>query len=501
MGMNHHGIRSIYTRFAFALGLILCATAGGAAAMTAGVAKAVITNDTPLVMVNGEVSDGVLHDIYARTLVLNDGGTRLVIVTYDLNCLDVATPILRTRVKKELGIEQSELILLATHNHNAPIQIVPDNFAYGRWLADTIFGTIKEAIANEQGPVVLEFGNGYGYFLTSTGNAPVDYEIQLLKVTRDGQPIAMLFNHGTHPMQASAAKVGAGHPGYAMDIIEERIPGVQAMYADQCGGNQFPGRLDEYRIKIRKARKKGSAFLDAMLEERARALGLELADAVLDIASSDLRDVTGPITTSMERFDLPLAAPMSYEEAKALYAKTVARRKIPDDVGFVAYPNKYRNTNWMRMLLRYYEEGIPFPKTTGDMICTDDTYLIHKEDKAFLKKYDDSIHDELPCIYNEVIVAKIGPMPFVAIQGEVCAPIGARIKDTFRRTAPPMIFGYMGEHNLYIPTREIVRLDAYQSQVIRIQYASPVGWDPSVEDVTVKGVVRMVKDILKEDSR
>ncbi len=62
---------------------------------------------------------------------------------------------------------------------------------------------------------------------------------------------------------------------------------------------------------------------------------------------------------------------------------------------------------------------------------------------------------------------------------------------------PIMLFAYMGEHNLYIPTREIVRLDAYQSKVIRIQYASPVGWDPSVEDVMVKSVVKTVKKVLK----
>ena len=59
-----------------------------------------------------------------------------------------------------------------------------------------------------------------------------------------------------------------------------------------------------------------------------------------------------------------------------------------------------------------------------------------------------------------------------------------------------MVFGYMGEHNLYIPTRELVRLNAYQAQVIQIQYASPVGWAPEVEDEMVGHVVRMVQTIL-----
>ncbi len=464
--------------------------------MHAGVAKTKISTDEPLVMVNGNTSQGVAHDIYARALTLNDGEKRLVFITYDLNCLDVATPYLRVKLRDELGIEPKYLILLATHNHNAPIQIVPDNFEYGRWLANTMFDLVKEAIANERGPVTLEFGSGNGYFVMSTGNAPTDYEIQILKVSHQDKPLALLFNQGTHPLQASVAKIDPGHPGFAMDLIEERWPGVQAMYADQCGGNQFPGDRNAYRKEMMEARKKGPDNVDKWMEKRARALAEKLADTTLSIASGELVEVNGAITSSMERFDLPLAEPMSYEDAKKMYTEVQDRRSIPDDVRFVPYPNDFRDTNWMRMLLRYHEEGIPFPKTTGDMVCSDDTYLIHKEDKAFLEKYDYSIHDEMPCVYNEVIVAKIGRMPIVAIQGEVCAPIGARIKDAFRRERPLLIFGYMGEHNLYIPTREIVRLDAYQAQTLRIQYASPVGWDPSVEDVTVKGVVRMVRDII-----
>ena len=464
----------------------------GAAEMKAGVAKAVITNTEPLVMVNGDVSEGTLRDIYARALVLNDGSNRLIIITYDLNCLDHATPFLRKRVRDELGIEPSHLILLATHNHNAPIQINPDNFEYGKWLAGRMFDLIREAIANERGPVKVLFGHGYGYFIASVGNAPTDYEIQVLKVVHDGQPIALFFNHGTHPMQASGKKVGAGHPGYAMDEIEEAMPGVQAMYAASGAGNQFPGNLLELRQLAAEARKKGPEHYRELLEKRCKAIGHELADAVLKIAEGEFQDVTGPISSKMEVLSLPLAPPISREEA----LKKV--KKVHEDVGFVSYPHPHRSTNWVRMLLRYYDKNLPFPTETTEMVCSDDTYLIHKSDKESLKKYEYSIHNEFPCVYEEVIVAKIGPMPFVAMQGEICAPIVMRVKDAFRRDVPIMVGGYMGEHNLYIPTREIVRLGAYQAQVIQIQYASPVGWAPEVEDEMVSGVVKMVRSTLKE---
>lgn len=477
------------------MSVFLCATAlfpvsTWAFEMKAGVAKTVITNDRPLVMVFGRVSRETLRDIYARALVLNDGASRFIIITYDLNCLDVATPILRKRVRDELGIDPSRLILLATHNHNAPIQIVPDNFEYGRRLADRLFALIQEAIAGERGPVKLLFGGGYGYFVTNVGNAPIDYEIQLIKVIYGGKPMAFLFNHATHPVPASIYKVGASHPGYAMDEIEAKIPGLQAMYADASGGNQFPIRRGDYEKLLLEVQTKGDEYVNAILEETARTLGHKLAEAVLEIADGDLLDVTGPITSRLEILSLPLAPPISREEALKL------ARKFPQGVGFVPYPNEYRDTNWVRMLLRYYEKGLPFPTKTTDMVCTDDTYLIHNSDKEFLNKYDYSIHDELPSVYEEVIVSRIGPMAFVAMQGEVCAPIGARIKDAFRRDMPIMVFAYMGEHNLYIPTRELVRLKAYQAKVIQIQYASPVGWAPEVEDEMVNGVIRMVRSIV-----
>ena len=489
MGNTPARLIALSTALAF---LAICFAPAHAADMMAGVAKAVITNDKPLVMVNGRRSQGTLKDIHARALVLNDGGSRLVFVTYDLNCLDVATPLLRKRLQAELGIEPRQLILLATHNHSAPIQIVPDNFEYGRWLADRMFGLVEEAIENERGPVRVLFGSGPGYFITSRGNAPVDYEIQMLKVMDGEQPLAVLFNHGTHPAQASVDRIGPGHPGWAMDEIEAALPGVQAMYHDASGGNQFIRRPDAYAADSRAARSGGKEAMDRFLLAGTVATAHKLAEAALSIAGGDFVDVTGPLSSSMEVFSLPLAPPMSREEAVALAAKT------PMDAGFVAYPEDNRETNWVRMLLRYYDEGIPFPTRTTDMVCTDDTYLIHNEDEKLLRRYENEIDDDFPCVYNEVIVAQIGLMPFVAMQGEVCAPIGARIKDAFRADMPIYVTGYMGEHNLYIPTRELVRQQAYQARVIQIQYASPVGWDPSVEDEMVEGVVEMVRRKLQD---
>lgn len=457
------------------------------AAMRAGTAKAVITpgDFVGRISVMGNPIEGKEHDLYARALVLNDGETRLVIVTYDLNCLDVATSILRVRCRDELDIDPACLILLGTHNHQAPIQIVPDNFDYGRRLADYIFGLIQEAIANEQGPVRLFFGTGEANFVFAMGSKVKDEEVQVLKVARADQTVALLFNHPTHPLQASSKNIGVGHCGYAVDDVERRVPGALALYADAAGGNQFP--------------KKPKGIKDRL--EAVRALGETLADAVLAIAQGPMQDVTGPIASKLEVISLPLAPPMPLDEAKAL----AEREEVPLDIGRVPYPHPHRETNWIRVLLGYYAQNKPFPKRTTDLVCTDDAFLLEELPES----------REFECRYEETIVARIGPLIFVAMQGEVCAPIGLDIKDAFRKdhpsgvtkaalptplphAAPPiMLFAYMGEHNLYIPTRRIVERDLYQSRVLRIQYACPVGWDPNVGDEMADAVIRMVRASLE----
>lgn len=428
--------------------------------MKAGTAKVDVSPTKSHVCANARKPDPpvVYHPIHARCLSLNDGARRMVFVTYDFNCLDVATPILRERVENELGIPPAYLILLATHNHQAPIQIVPENFEYGRWLADKIFGLIKEAIAKEDGPVDLDFGFGHAYFLRVSGSAHADYEVQLLRVSRSGAPVAFLFNHPTHPLQGPPG-YGPSHPGYAMDDLERKFPGALALYADGCGGNQFcappPGVTDPL----------------AACQQR----GHELAEVVLNIHRGPMEDITGPLQSELKVFDLPLAPPLPYEKALEL------ARTVPLDVGFVPFPDPRRPANWIRALIRHYQQGIPFPTKSNEYVCTDDAFLLPKLPQP--RKYE--------CRFVEAVASRVGKLKLVAIQGEPCAPIGARIKDVLRQTGPAMVFGYFAEHNLYIPTREIVRQDVYQSQVIRIQYASPVGWAPEVEDETVQRALAM----------
>lgn len=457
---------------AFALATCFLISGAMAVELKAGVAKAVITPQEVLKTTAGKLddgtmlsSDGVAHDIYGRVLVLDDGSKKLVIVTCDFSCAGIITPILRKRCKNELGIDQSQIIIVSTHNHQAPMPRWEANFPYLREAGNKIFEAVKQAIAAEKGPVKVEFGSGYGYWVRSSGNAPVDYEIQVLKVSLKNKPLAVLFNQPTHPHQNSRTKIDVGHPGYAIDRIERLMPGVQAMYGDGCGGNQFAVPPDG----------KSRNYTN---NNQPKQLGIIEGNKVVEIMKGKMVDVTGPISTSFQVLPLPLSKPYTYEEAKKMIGKA------PRDIGYDH--DVYRGTNWLRALIRYYEQDIPFPTKTTDLYFHPQGYVLEEPIESL------DVQNQI----EQVIVARIGPMPLVALQGEVTAPIGARIKDNFRMKMPIMLFAYMGERECYIPTREIVRLDAYQALVIRTLYASPVGWAPEVEDTMVTEVSKLVNSIM-----
>jgi hypothetical protein len=245
---------------------------------------------------------------------------------------------------------------------------------------------------------------------------------------KSGRAMALLFNHPTHPVRGPAG-LGPSHPGYAMDEVEEKFPGALALYADACGGNQFCVTLE------------GLKELDA-----CRRRGHDLAQEVVRVAKGPMEEITGPIESQLKLISLPLADPLPYQTALEL------ARGIPMNIGLVPLPHPDRPTNWIRALVNHYREGVPFPKTTSDMTCSDGGFFVAKLEKP--RKYE--------CRLVEALAARIGTMTLVAIQGEPCTPVGARIKDVLRQRGPAMVFGYFAERNLYIPTREIVRENAYR---------------------------------------
>ena len=57
--------------------------------------------------------------------------------------------LVRERLEKE-GIPPAYLVLLATHNHQVPMQTIPTNYDYGAWLAEIATQTVENFSLEER---------------------------------------------------------------------------------------------------------------------------------------------------------------------------------------------------------------------------------------------------------------------------------------------------------------------------------------------------------------
>src|SRR2546425_8340623 len=94
-----------------------------AADYKAGVGRIVITPEKPIYLSGyanrKHPSDGVLHDLWAKALAIEDPkGGRVVIVTTDLIGLPRGiSELIGARVLKEFGLERARLVLNSSHTH------------------------------------------------------------------------------------------------------------------------------------------------------------------------------------------------------------------------------------------------------------------------------------------------------------------------------------------------------------------------------------------------
>src|SRR3954447_2739082 len=148
----------------------------------AGVASVVITPGEPIWLagygMRTRPSTGVLQDIHAKALVLEDEtGAKTVLVTSDLLGFikEVSDPIAE-RVRKKYGIPRERLALTASHTHSGPVignmlrpayPLTPGQDEiinrYTAHLEDMVVDVIGRAVGNMT-PAQVSFGQGFAGF-------------------------------------------------------------------------------------------------------------------------------------------------------------------------------------------------------------------------------------------------------------------------------------------------------------------------------------------------
>ncbi|WP_417391060.1 hypothetical protein [Gimesia sp.] len=194
---------------------------------------------------------GVRDPLRAGVLVLDDGQTKVAIVTLDLigAYTEIVTPA-RAQIEQETGIPAANIMVAASHNHSGP------GFdAESRWGKELInkLGAAAKQAASKMTPVTVGYGEDkIGFSINRrkviNGRAvvrlnedgPNDPRVKVLRFD-DGKsltPVAVLMHAVCHPCFFTWGDKGSmpypdGFPKMSADF-----PGEAQTFVEMCYGNQ-----------------------------------------------------------------------------------------------------------------------------------------------------------------------------------------------------------------------------------------------------------------------
>lgn len=282
---------------ALAIGTALLSPAhAGAGPLRAGAARVDITPKP-------DVIPFLIHDpIFARTLVLDNGKDKLLLVSIESPGLGRTDELLDS-LAKDLKLPRDHILMAATHDHSAPFMILPGvPYPYFEQVKAGIIEAARQANAHLR-PARIGYRTGKAYVNSNRdekiagrftqGYAPEgasDKTVAVLTVTdTSGKPIAVYANYAVHGvvMFFSKTRDGQGEitgdlPGAASRFVEEHLGNdVVALWTSGAAGDQNPMFTSVYLTQE-------GAFKDtgvggwALLDAQARRLGEEIVRVVGD---------------------------------------------------------------------------------------------------------------------------------------------------------------------------------------------------------------------------
>ncbi|MEX1230104.1 MAG: neutral/alkaline non-lysosomal ceramidase N-terminal domain-containing protein [Planctomycetaceae bacterium] len=308
MHVPRHRRMFFATILALTVGLLCGASSALAADWEAGVAKIVITPEEPIFMDGyggrDHPAEGTLHDLWAKAAAMEspDGHT-VVFVGLDL----VGVPIkmsnfVSAEIEKRHGLTRDQLMFSCSHTHTGPA--LDHNlshmlgmsdadwqkiFEYQDRLNQKVISVIEQALADLK-PARLEFGIGRTNFATPRrppiGIGPYDHEVPVLKISSlDGKTLrGLIFGYACHSTVLSFYQFSGDYPGFAQIYLEDRHPGVVAMFSAGCGADQNP--LPRRKVEL------------------AEKYGRMLALAVEEVIRDPMTPITANVSSALRNIDL-----------------------------------------------------------------------------------------------------------------------------------------------------------------------------------------------------
>ncbi len=197
----------------------------------------------------GRYSTDIHDHLMGQALVLDDGQTRIAIVTCDLIALSAAfVQQVRQLVHKRTGIPPAQVMVACIHSHTAPTTLqfqswgAPDR-SYVRLAARHLAGAVVAANLKLQ-PARLSVGWGVHETLAwnRTGDGTVDPTVEVLRVeAATGEVLALLVHYACHPVILGPKPViSADYPGALRRHLARQFPGSVTLFANGACGDIDP---------------------------------------------------------------------------------------------------------------------------------------------------------------------------------------------------------------------------------------------------------------------
>jgi hypothetical protein len=269
---------------------------------------------------NHRLATGKHDDLWARTIVLDDGKTRFAIVSVDFLGYYSESSFyginhIRNLVDARLGVQ--EILVASTHNHEGPDTIGPWGNGplsdgkypmYLQFVDRQIARSISLAVA-QLTPAQIRIGvtdpqksPSIARMQTRTRARPPEFFDEELRVMQfiatagrlRNKPIATLINWNTHPesMEDKNTEITSDFPHTIRSEVESRYGGIAVYLSGAIGAVEIVG--DSNTRSSDRTRFDGREFpfvrgnRPSFTHERTAAIGRDIASAAIDAVSSSV---------------------------------------------------------------------------------------------------------------------------------------------------------------------------------------------------------------------
>ena len=421
-----------------------------------GAASEVITPDIGCEMAGFAARTGRatgVHDhLHARALVLDNGQTRIALISVELLGVTRAfTNGVRSRIHRHIGIPASNIVIAATHTHCGPTTFThfynqgqPLDESYLVRLAESIVRAVRRAFDSRR-PAALRSGfvttQGIAVNRRSDNGLPIDPEAGVLLATdSDGRPIAVAISFACHTtvLGPNTLEISGDYAHYTIRELQQET-GAEVLFFNGAEGDISIGHKSNLSAV--------GVIAPFRTFQKAEEIGVRLAQAV----SAGLSSLAGEdpvLDVAVRTLQLPLKTYAPLPEMKTRVQQYLAA-----------------------------EQGL-----SGDeLLVARQRTLFSRIDEYYAALYESANGPEPKTLPFEMTAVRIGNTALLSFPGEVFVEIALAIRQQvhFKRI---MFLGLANDYNGYFPTAESDASAGYEVVASRVTPgAAPLLMDGSVD--------------------